>query len=114
MTNDKVIKFLRGLALTSLPCSPVIKEQALDLLIEISPSPAMFYTIVGSTAMGSPRFNLSPVQYIIIDDFLGKGNKIAAIKEIRRATNWGLRDAKDASEDVRNFTNAKPPVFTTF
>jgi len=48
-------------------------------------------------------------KYDIINNLVGQGQKIPAIKELRLITSLGLKEAKDCVEYPRNWTDMPPP-----
>jgi hypothetical protein len=107
MNTAKVAAFLRKLVTNrSVPLE--LHYEALDLLLNEQSGRVIYgskndYGIALSDELTAAEWN-------VVNDLLGKNDKIGAIKEIRRFTGWGLKDSKDASENKSNFTNARPHV----
>jgi len=98
MTNDGTIaRFVRDVILSA--ATPLhLRQRALNL-----------YACTGSFSRASieighavwrPDYEL----YNEIENFMVAGYKIKAIKRLRELTGCSLKDAKDAIEDPRNFT----------
>ena len=117
MTNDKVIAFLRKVILDPIAVSS-LKAEAIDLIVELASAGEQ--SVFGNTVTIYDKGNhkiygtysstydvITQNEYDIINDLLANKQKINAIKEIRRLTQWGLKDSKDCSEN-RSFSNGQP------
>ncbi len=100
---NQVFNFIKTVVLSDqVPFS--MKEEGLNLLL--ANAEALKSYVV--KAIGGLTWTLSVEDYKHIDNLLYDNQKINAIKHLRSITNWGLLEAKKATEDPQNFPHARP------
>lgn len=93
--SDDIMKFIRRVVLSD-ETDPVLKSDGLDLLLRHNETHRILLENGSFIYMTDKDFRE-------VQDKLDNEGRIAAIKEFRGITGFGLRISKQAVEDERNF-----------